>query len=80
MRSLSGAQIRVAEASCRLADLVLRPDVFPDRWGDCANPGKFIALGREVAERHLEQIRELVSGKTTSDERELATPPVAATA
>src|SRR5437879_4326507 len=31
MRSLHGAQIRVAEASCRLADVVLHPDICDDR-------------------------------------------------
>src|SRR5262249_54634802 len=45
MRSIYGAQIRVAEASCREADLVLRPDICDDRWLDFRHPGKFIALG-----------------------------------
>jgi len=57
MRSLHGAQIRVAEASCRMADLVLHPDICDDRWLDYRNPGKFIALGREVAERHLGRLK-----------------------
>jgi NTE family protein len=63
MRSLHGAQIRVAEASCLLADLVLRPDICDDRWTDCRNPGRFIKLGREVTERHLEEIKTLVARK-----------------
>lgn len=63
MRSVHGAQIRVAEASCWLADLVLRPDICDDRWIDCGNPGRFIALGREAAERHLEDIQALVARK-----------------
>jgi NTE family protein len=41
MRSGHGAQIRVAEASGRMADIVLHPEISDDRWMDCANPGKF---------------------------------------
>lgn len=77
MRSLHGAQIRVAEASWRLADLVLRPDICDDRWLDYRHPGKFIALGREAAERHLEAIKLLVTKKDQRDERKLASAPVA---
>src|SRR6185295_9795879 len=60
MRSVHGAQIRVAEASCRRADLVLRPDILDDSWLDFRHPGKFIRLGREVAERHIEEIKSLL--------------------
>ncbi|HWV99804.1 MAG TPA: patatin-like phospholipase family protein [Candidatus Acidoferrum sp.] len=80
MRSLHGAQIRVAEASCRLADLVLRPNIYDDCWADCAKPGKFIALGREVAELHLDEIRKLVAGREINHERDLAPEPVATVA
>jgi predicted acylesterase/phospholipase RssA len=69
MRSLHGAQIRVAEASCLLADLVLHPDICDDRWLDYRNPGKFIALGREVAERRLEDIKALTNGTEVEHER-----------
>ncbi|HWX19859.1 MAG TPA: patatin-like phospholipase family protein [Candidatus Binatia bacterium] len=77
MRSLHGAQIRVAEASCRLADLVLRPNIYDDSWADCAKPGKFIALGREVAEQHLDEIKKLTAGRDVNHERNLASEPVA---
>jgi NTE family protein len=87
MRSIYGAQIRVAEASSRLADLVLRPDICDDRWLDYRNPGKFIALGREAAERHLEEIKALVAGKQfdpakkeCNHEQRPATETLAATA
>jgi len=73
MRSIHGAQIRMAEASCRMADLVLRPDICDDRWLDYRHPGKFIALGREVAERHLEQIKALMPAKEGNNGREPAT-------
>ena len=69
MRSLYGAQIRVAEASCRMADLVLRPNICDDRWLDYRHPGKFIQLGREEAECHLEEIRALVAGKEALRDR-----------
>jgi NTE family protein len=77
MRSLYGAQIRVAEASCRMADLVLRPHICDDRWLDYRHPGKFIKLGREEAERHLEEIKALVRQKEVSHEHESAPEAVA---
>ena len=72
LRSVHSGQIRMAEASCLKADLVLRPDIYDDRWLDFRHPGKFIALGREVAERHLEEIKTLVNRKEASHESELA--------
>jgi NTE family protein len=50
MRAVHGAQIRVAEDSCRRADIVLRPLAIDARWYEFDNPGKYIALGRRVAE------------------------------
>jgi NTE family protein len=79
MRSIQAAQIRVAEASCQMADVVLRPDIGSDRWGDCARPGRFIALGREIALRHLAEIKELVARKEAcSYEREFTPESLAA--
>ncbi len=80
MRSVHGAQVRLAEASCRLADVVLRPDICDDRWLDCRNPRRFISLGRESAERKLEEIRALIGRKSMDHEHELATETVAAVA
>ena len=77
MRSMHGAQIRMAEAACRMADMVLRPDICDDRWVDYRNPGKFIKLGREEAERHLEEIKALVAGKEVNHERKPAPEAVA---
>jgi len=77
MRSIYGAQIRVAEASSRMADLVLRPNICDDRWLDYRNPGKFIALGREAAEQHLEEIKALVARKELDHERQPAPEPMA---
>nr|UXE44833.1 hypothetical protein Hi04_10k_c3780_00021 [uncultured bacterium] len=78
MRSIHGAQIRVAEASCRRADLVLRPDILDDSWLDFRHPGKFIRLGREVAERHIEEIKSLL-GPTHKDHAANGTPKKLAT-
>ncbi len=80
MRSIHGAQIRMAEASCRMADLVLRPDICDDRWLDYRNPGKFIALGREEAERRLDEIKAIVPGKEVKNGDQPASEPVAAIA
>jgi NTE family protein len=60
-RSISGAQTRLAEAACLDADVVLRPVSCEGRWHDFANPGKYIALGRKVAEDQIEEIEALVS-------------------
>jgi len=72
MRSIYGAQIRLAQASSREADLVLRPDICDNSWLDFRMPGKFIALGREAAERHLEEIKTLVARRDVNHEREHA--------
>jgi NTE family protein len=80
MRSVHGAQVRLAEASCRLADVILRPDICDDRWLDCRNPRRFIALGRESAERQLDSIKALAEGRNQSYEPEFAPETVAAIA
>ena len=61
MRSIQGAQIRVAQASGLLADVLLQPEIRDDKWLDYRNPGKFIQLGREAAEKKLEEIKALVN-------------------
>jgi NTE family protein len=80
VRSVHGAQVRLADASGRQADLVLRPEVCDDRWLDCRNPGRFIRLGREVAERHLEEIKALAGKNEFNHDRELAQGALAAVA
>jgi NTE family protein len=77
MRSIQGTQIRLAEASCTMADVVLRPNISDDRWLDYSNPGKFMALGRQVAERHLEEIKALVTKDDLKHEFQLAHEPLA---
>jgi NTE family protein len=80
MHSIHGAQIRMAEASCRRASVVLRPDICNDRWMDFRNPGQYIAAGREAAEQQLDEIKALVRQKGASDEIKPAPIPMAATA
>jgi NTE family protein len=77
LRSVHSGQIRMAESSCELADVVLRPDIYDDRWLDYRNPGKFIALGRQAAERQLEEIKSLASRKEVGHEPKLAPEPLA---
>jgi len=60
MRAVHGSQIRVAEESCRHADVVLRPLAIDAHWYEFDKPGKFIALGRRAAEEQLDKIKALV--------------------
>jgi len=59
MRANFGGQMRVAEQACHLADVVLRPWACDARWHDFTNPGKYIALGRQVALEQLAEIKAL---------------------
>jgi len=59
LRSIHGSQTRVAEASSREADVVLRPLACDVEWHDFTHPRKYIALGREAAEDGLTQLKTL---------------------
>ena len=63
LRSIHGAQTRVAEASGREADLVLRPLSCDVKWHDFTHPRKYIALGREAAQDHLTELKTLAKIK-----------------
>jgi NTE family protein len=80
MRAVHGAQIRVAEEACRHANVVLRPLGMDARWYEFDKPVKYIALGRRVAEEHLEEIKSLVNGRASLHEHEVAHKPMAAVA
>jgi len=67
MRATHAAQIRIAEASCQNADLVLSPVCHDGLWTDFRNPGKYIALGRQAAEEQIDAILDLV--ETTQSEK-----------
>jgi NTE family protein len=62
MRAVHGAQLRVAEAACRRADLVLRPLTLDASWIEFNKPRKYIELGRRAAAEHLDEIKQLVTG------------------
>lgn len=72
LRSFNGAQMRVAEFSSLSADLVLRPLSFDGRWHDFRRPGKYIAIGRREAEKHIDEIKNLVHRKESNHETQLA--------
>jgi len=59
-RTMLGAQMRLAEFSCRHADIILRPLSFDARWHDFHRPGKYIELGRRAAEESLTEIKALI--------------------
>ena len=71
MRSIHGAQIRMAESLGRKADIVLRPQICDDRWLDFRDPGRFIQPGRQIAERYLDEIKALVARKAVENETTL---------
>lgn len=79
LRSVQSGQIRMAETSCLQADVVLRPDIYDDRWLDYRRPGKFIALGRQAAERHLEEITSLFTRREANHESKFTPESLAAT-
>ena len=72
LRSIHGAQMRVAEQACHHADVVLRPLSFDGRWHDFRRPGKYIAIGRREAEEHLPEIKALLNRKEPTHELDLA--------
>jgi NTE family protein len=71
LRSLHGAQTQLAEASCRDADVVLRPWDCDSRWHDFTHPQKYIDLGRKVAEDQLTELRALVKRKADAKKEPL---------
>jgi hypothetical protein len=68
LHAFYGAQMSVAEAACRQAHLVLRPLACDASWHDFTHPGKYIALGRRVAEEHLDEIKSFARAPEYSDE------------
>ncbi len=60
MSAVHGAQIRVAEQAGRKASVVLRPIAIDAEWHDFNHPRKYIELGREVALKHLDELKALV--------------------
>ncbi len=65
MRANFGGQMRVAEQSGHIADVVLRPWACDSKWHDFTNPRKYIALGRKVAEEQLAEMKALTQPHET---------------
>ncbi len=76
MRAVHGAQIRMAEASCRDADFVLRPLSIDSSWIEFHHPMKYIELGRRVAQESLPAIQALLNGNPPVYEYQFAQNPV----
>ena len=72
MRAINGAQTRVAEASARDADIVLRPLSGEALWHDFSEPKKHIALGRSVAEAQLAELKALTQSRSNEPDLSLA--------
>ena len=70
MSAVHGAQIRVAEQAGRKASIVLRPCAIDSQWHDFNHPGKYIELGRQVALKHLDELKALVRKPTRHHENE----------
>ncbi|MEA3212970.1 MAG: hypothetical protein QOE70_6027 [Chthoniobacter sp.] len=78
MRAINGAQTRVAEASAREADLVVRPLTGDAVWHDFTKPQKYIALGRAAAEAQLPELKALLGAPSHEPPVPLALPPALA--
>ena len=80
MRAVNGAQTRVAEASSRDADVLLRPIEGDSEWHDFTHPKLYIDLGRKVAEAQLSELKALsLSHDTAPSPTPVALrPPLAA--
>ena len=70
MSAVHGAQIRVAEQAGRKASVVLRPNAIDAEWHDFNHPRKYIELGREVALKHLDELKALVRKPKSRHEHE----------
>ena len=68
MRAMEGGQIHLVERDVLLADVVLQPITCDGHWYEFNNPGKYISLGREEAERQLGKIRSLLNRKDVINE------------
>ena len=78
MQAINGAQTRVAEASAKQADVVIRPLSGDAEWHDFTHPQKYIALGRSAAEAQLAALKALAGVTTYEREIPLARAPAVA--
>lgn len=70
MRAVNGSQVRVAESSCRRADLVLRPLAIDGSWIEFNNPLKYIELGRRVARENIGAIKAVFNARIPAYEHQ----------
>ena len=70
VHAIHGGQIQVAEQSCRLASIVLRPETDDDRWLDFRKPEHHLKAGRDVALEQLDEIKRLMKPKGTVHEHQ----------
>ncbi len=59
MRSMQSMEYRIAEISCRDADLTLRPTLPGSHWLEFFNPEPFIHRGEEVALQYLPELKRI---------------------
>ena len=78
MQAISGAQTRIAEASARRADVVIRPLAGDAEWHDFTHPQKYIALGRSAAEGQLAALQALAGPTAYAPKFPLAYAPARA--
>ena len=68
MRSMEGGQIHIVERDLLRADVVLQPITCDSEWYEYNKPGKYIACGRQEAERQLNKICSLLNQKVEVNE------------
>ena len=73
MRSIHGAQVRMAESLGEGADITLHPQICDDHWVDFREPSRFILPGRQIAERYLDEIKALIARKVVKHEATMET-------
>lgn len=56
MKSVHGAGCRLAEESCRRADIVLKPMLCDGSFHEFHRPGRYIQCGRTVTEEQLDEV------------------------
>lgn len=61
MSSLQAMEYVLAEASCRQADIFIRPDLEPTEWFNFYDAQHFIKKGEEAAEEHIAEIKKLIT-------------------
>ena len=68
MRSMEGGQIHIVERDLLRADVVLQPITCDSEWYEYNKPGKYVACGRQEAERQLNKIYSLLNQKVEVNE------------